>query len=256
MTETSSEIRCPKCGSNQITADKKGFSGTKAVAGALLTGGIGLLAGTLGSNKVKITCLSCGHQFKPGQDKAGMEAIKERNAKIRKGLPYKILKGILFGLLGFFVLVMSIIFFTGGFNDSNKSTPNKDAAKPILTDAQKDSVEKENKAKEIVVRKEQIKDSIQTKKDEIKWNNSKAGKVQKFGKGKGREWTKEDCELVAENKIWIGMDIYMVVYERGGNPNTVNPSNYGGGTQYQWCWDGYRPSCFYGGEDNIVTSYN
>jgi len=63
------EIRCPNCNSNQLTANKKGFSGKKAVGGALLTGGIGLLAGTLGSNKVIITCLACGHKFKPGQGK-------------------------------------------------------------------------------------------------------------------------------------------------------------------------------------------
>ena len=60
------QVKCPKCGSTQISADKKGFSGTKAVAGAALTGGIGLLAGTIGSNKVKITCLRCGHVFNPG----------------------------------------------------------------------------------------------------------------------------------------------------------------------------------------------
>jgi len=45
------EIKCPKCSSTQITASKKGFSGKKAIAGAVLTGGIGLLAGTIGSNK-------------------------------------------------------------------------------------------------------------------------------------------------------------------------------------------------------------
>ncbi len=60
-------IRCPKCKSSQITANKKGFSGKKAVAGALLTGGIGLLAGTIGSNKIKITCLSCGNTFNAGE---------------------------------------------------------------------------------------------------------------------------------------------------------------------------------------------
>ncbi|MES2265578.1 MAG: hypothetical protein V4520_02380 [Bacteroidota bacterium] len=65
----SEEIKCPKCASNQLTANKKGFSGGKAVAGALLTGGIGLLAGTIGSNKVIITCLNCGNQFKPGEHK-------------------------------------------------------------------------------------------------------------------------------------------------------------------------------------------
>lgn len=63
------QVHCPKCGSTQITADKKGFSGKKAVAGALLTGGVGILAGTLGSNKVKITCLNCGKVFAPGEGK-------------------------------------------------------------------------------------------------------------------------------------------------------------------------------------------
>lgn len=63
----SDEVKCPKCSSTQLTANKKGFSGKKAVAGAVLTGGIGLLAGAIGSNKIIITCLSCGHQFKPGE---------------------------------------------------------------------------------------------------------------------------------------------------------------------------------------------
>lgn len=66
MTETT-EIGCPRCGSTQLTANKKGFSGAKAVGGVLLTGGIGLLAGTIGSNKVIITCLACGKKFKPGE---------------------------------------------------------------------------------------------------------------------------------------------------------------------------------------------
>jgi DNA-directed RNA polymerase subunit RPC12/RpoP len=60
------EIKCPKCGSTQLFAGKKGFSGKKAVAGAVITGGIGLLAGTIGSNKIKITCLNCGNVFQPG----------------------------------------------------------------------------------------------------------------------------------------------------------------------------------------------
>tara|TARA_Y100000588_G_C13794678_1_gene728180 strand:+ start:198 stop:548 length:351 start_codon:yes stop_codon:yes gene_type:complete len=61
-------IKCPKCQSTQVTANKKGFSGTKALAGAAVAGGVGILAGTLGSNKVEITCLNCGKQFKPGED--------------------------------------------------------------------------------------------------------------------------------------------------------------------------------------------
>ena len=62
------QIKCPKCESTQITANKKGFSTTQAIGCAILTGGIGLVAGTIGSGKIKITCLACGHQFKPGED--------------------------------------------------------------------------------------------------------------------------------------------------------------------------------------------
>ena len=60
-------IHCPKCDSTQLTSEQKGFSGGKALAGALVAGGIGILAGTLGSNKIVITCLNCGNQFKPGE---------------------------------------------------------------------------------------------------------------------------------------------------------------------------------------------
>lgn len=63
----SDEIKCPKCGSTQITANKKGFGLGKAAAGAFLAGPIGLAGGLLGSNKVVITCLKCGHQWRPGK---------------------------------------------------------------------------------------------------------------------------------------------------------------------------------------------
>ena len=58
---------CPKCGSKELHSDKKGFSGGKALAGAVLTGGIGLLAGTIGSKDIQITCLKCGKKFKAGE---------------------------------------------------------------------------------------------------------------------------------------------------------------------------------------------
>jgi len=73
-----SEVLCPKCGSDQITANKKGFSGKKAIVGGLLTGGVGLLAGTIGSNKVKITCLGCGHEFKPGEGAKSQADFKKK----------------------------------------------------------------------------------------------------------------------------------------------------------------------------------
>ena len=60
------QLYCPSCGSSQLTADKKGFGAGKAVAGAVLTGGIGLLAGFIGSGKVKVTCLKCGSEWDAG----------------------------------------------------------------------------------------------------------------------------------------------------------------------------------------------
>lgn len=60
---------CPKCNSKELHSEQKGFSGGKALAGALLTGGIGLLAGTIGSKNIDITCLKCGNKFKAGEAK-------------------------------------------------------------------------------------------------------------------------------------------------------------------------------------------
>lgn len=60
---------CPKCSSKNISVQKAGFSGKKAVAGAFVTGGIGILAGTIGSKNIYITCLVCNHRFKSGDAK-------------------------------------------------------------------------------------------------------------------------------------------------------------------------------------------
>lgn len=76
-------IECPKCGCTQLTASKKGFSGKNAVAGALLTGGIGFLAGTIGSNKTMLTCLACGFRYKAGEYSVEKTMIEnERRAKL------------------------------------------------------------------------------------------------------------------------------------------------------------------------------
>lgn len=58
---------CPACGSTSLTAHKKGFGIGKAVAGATIAGGIGLVAGNLGAKKVRVTCLNCGKQFWAGR---------------------------------------------------------------------------------------------------------------------------------------------------------------------------------------------
>jgi RNase P subunit RPR2 len=43
---------CKKCGSTSISGNKKGYS---------------LMTGFIGANKVKITCMNCGHQWTAGK---------------------------------------------------------------------------------------------------------------------------------------------------------------------------------------------
>ena len=91
------------------------------------------------------------------------------------------------------------------------------------------------------------------KQEEIqKWEQSTEGKLCK----KYPNWTKEECIKIANKKIWIGMSYEMLI-ELRGKPNSANPSNYGYGTEWQWCWYDYSPSCFYdNNDDGIIDSYN
>lgn len=59
------QARCPRCGSPSLSANKKGFGMGKAVVGTLAFGVIGgVLAGSIGSKKIEVTCLKCGKKFK------------------------------------------------------------------------------------------------------------------------------------------------------------------------------------------------
>jgi len=87
---------------------------------------------------------------------------------------------------------------------------------------------------------------------QAEWESSAAGKICKTHP----EWSKEDCERLANNKIWIGMTYDMLVYRRG-NPDSKNVSNVGYGNQYQYCWWDRTPSCFYDdNSDGIIDAYN
>lgn len=61
-------LKCPKCKSTNIQImgnNRKAFSVGKAVGGALLTGGVGVLAGFAGKKgKYEIFCTDCGHRWK------------------------------------------------------------------------------------------------------------------------------------------------------------------------------------------------
>jgi len=56
---------CPKCLSTSLSANKKGFGVGKALVGGALTGGVGLLAGAIGKNKMELYCMKCGNKFRP-----------------------------------------------------------------------------------------------------------------------------------------------------------------------------------------------
>lgn len=102
-------LKCPKCGSTQLTSNKKGFSGGKAVAGAVLTGGIGLLAGTIGSGNVEITCLKCGTRFKAGEyhkEKKKYDeerAFYQRSAKGQESFVGITIVFLIFSIIGFII---------------------------------------------------------------------------------------------------------------------------------------------------------
>jgi hypothetical protein len=44
-------VKCPECGSAEVHAEKRGWR---------------LTTGFFGSGKIVLTCLKCGHTFKPG----------------------------------------------------------------------------------------------------------------------------------------------------------------------------------------------
>lgn len=72
-----SMLKCPKCGSTSISANKKGYGVVKGGLGAIALGGatlgigtvIGAGLGNIGRNKVICTCMNCGYKFKAGKIK-------------------------------------------------------------------------------------------------------------------------------------------------------------------------------------------
>ena len=57
-------MKCPRCGSTSLSGNQKGYSVGKGLVGKAMFGPVGLLAGSIGSGKVVITCMRCGHKFK------------------------------------------------------------------------------------------------------------------------------------------------------------------------------------------------
>lgn len=68
------QTRCPQCSSAQLNFSKKGFSWGKATAaatvGAMALGPVGWVGGLMfgfNDNEFEITCLRCGHHWKPSK---------------------------------------------------------------------------------------------------------------------------------------------------------------------------------------------
>jgi len=118
----------------------------------------------------------------------------------------------------------------------------------IQRDKTPEDIAKEEKGKK--EQEEFTKYRAEAEADATAWKNSSQGKVcQSHG------WNRDLCDRIFSKEIWLGMSIDMLKAQRG-LPSSANPSNYGTGTQWQWCWWNKTPMCFYGGENGIVTSYN
>ncbi|PWA08710.1 hypothetical protein [Flavobacterium laiguense] len=88
-------------------------------------------------------------------------------------------------------------------------------------------------------------------KENIQFMKTKAGSIKKLHP----EWSKEDCEKLANNFIWKGMHIDMVKYSKG-DPDDVNISNKGFSSEYEYIWKDEGVSHFYTGKESIVVDYD
>ena len=62
-------VRCPMCGSTQVTAVRRGYDPGCGCLGVLLFSWIGLLLGFLNADRVDLVCSRCGARWEPGSDK-------------------------------------------------------------------------------------------------------------------------------------------------------------------------------------------
>jgi len=98
-------IHCPNCGSQQLTANKKGLSITKAALGGFLLGPVGLAAGAIGKDKIRITCLKCGRVWEPGD-------LMRPVPMPRKDVPVEDAGPIFLAVLAMFAIIGAVAYFT------------------------------------------------------------------------------------------------------------------------------------------------
>lgn len=106
------KMLCPRCNSLHLTTSQKGYSVSKAAAGFLLIGAVGLLAGGVGKDKIRITCLECGYTFKAGEYQSKLKEEEEIRKSMRNTSPISTALAVIFIIaivVGFFYLIFSII---------------------------------------------------------------------------------------------------------------------------------------------------
>ncbi|HEY9699681.1 MAG TPA: hypothetical protein V6D10_20640 [Trichocoleus sp.] len=109
-------IRCPRCKSTQIMAQKKGFSGGKAIAGAFLLGPAGLAGDFIGANNISLNCMKCAYRWDPNQPLPAIAPVPKvssnpQSTKVQvKTMPFKERCSVGFGLA--FLAGLVLILFS------------------------------------------------------------------------------------------------------------------------------------------------
>jgi hypothetical protein len=98
---------------------------------------------------------------------------------------------------------------------------------------------------------ENHKKALVFEKNNAAFMKTKAGSIKKLHP----EWSKEDCQKLADNYIWKGMHIDMVKYTRG-NPDDVNVYSKGFSNEYEYVWKKEGVSHFYVRKDGVVADYD
>lgn len=108
----SDKMFCPRCQSYHLTTNQNGYSVGKAATGFLLVGAVGLLAGGLGKNKIKITCLECNYSFNAGEYQEKIREEVELRKSIETTSTFKVVifaAFIIAAIVGFFYFIFSLL---------------------------------------------------------------------------------------------------------------------------------------------------
>ncbi len=152
-------------------------------------------------------------------------------------------------VFGIGLLIISLIIIISSVqNGRQKTAPEKKEPTP----EQQASILKRDR--EAAIKREAAEKERREKEayEEKLFLKTKAGRIWK----KHPEWSKDDCVTLSQNMVWVGMEYAMLKYLKG-SPDSANPSNYGNGTSWQYCWHGHTPSCFYDNDgDGDIDAYN